>query len=93
MRKYIIPLFAVFVSLLFLGGMEADAASGKDTIENNVFIGEVDVSGMTEQEAVSAVNEYVSSLKDSVITLNAMNNNQLSVSVGDFNISWSNEEV
>lgn len=93
MRKYIIPLLTVFLLAFFLGSIKADAASNKDTIENGIFIGEVEVSGMTEQEAISAVSEYVSSLKDSVITLNAMNDNQLSVSAGDFMISWNNQEV
>lgn len=93
MRKYIIPLLGIFVALMFMGQMEADAASGKDTIENNVFIGEVDVSGMTGQEAVAAVSEYVSSQKDKTITLDAMNDNHLTVAVGDFNITWDNQEV
>lgn len=93
MRKYIIPLVAVFFSFLLAGSMETEAASNKNTIENGIFIGEVEVSGMTKEEAASAVSEYVSTLKDTVITLNAMNDNQLSVPAGDFMLTWKNEEV
>lgn len=93
MRKYIIPLFTVFLSFLFAGAMEAQAAANKDAIENGVFIGEVEVSGMTEEEAISAVSEYISSMENTTITLNAMNNNQLPVQAGDLKLSWKNQEV
>ena len=33
--------------------------TGKDQIHHNVYIGEVDVSGMSAKEAVSALNEKV----------------------------------
>lgn len=95
MRKYIIPLFTVFLFFLFAGAMdmETHAAANKDTIENGIFIGEVEVSGMTKEEALSAVSEYVSSLEGTAITLNAMNDNHLPVSAGDLKISWKNQEV
>ncbi|MCM1161278.1 MAG: VanW family protein [Roseburia sp.] len=95
MRKYIIPLFTVFLFFLFVGAMdmETHAAANKDTIENGIFIGEVEVSGMTKEEALLAVSEYISSLEGTTITLNAMNDNHLPVSAGDLKISWKNQEV
>lgn len=47
---------------------QADAVENA-TIENGVFIGGVDVSGMTADEATTAVNAYVETLKTKSITL------------------------
>lgn len=40
----------------------------KDTIVNGVYIGDIDVSDMTKEEAEAAVNEYVQELSGSSVT-------------------------
>jgi vancomycin resistance protein YoaR len=54
-----------------IGVTEAGTASGNkgDTIEEGVYIGNVNVGGMTEAQARSAVEEYVAGLMDVTFTL------------------------
>ena len=40
------------------------AAKEGDTIKNGIFVGEVDLSGMTAQEAAQAVEAYVETLRE-----------------------------
>ena len=63
MKKFISILPAVILAALVMTGMDAEAAGTFNTIENGVFIGDIDVSGMTTLEAEDAVNSYVDGLK------------------------------
>lgn len=91
MKKYFIALFA-FVLCFGLFSTDVKAAD-KDTIENGVYIGDIDVSGMSIIEAKQAVLDYVEAAGEKEITLNAMNNNQVDVSLGSLSIKWANEEI
>ena len=64
MKKFISILPAVILAALVMTGMDAEAAGTFNTIENGVFIGDIDVSGMTTLEAEDAVNSYVDGLKN-----------------------------
>lgn len=74
MKKFM--LLAVAAILLVAGAffftnensVKADAAKNA-VIEKGVYIGGIDVSGMTEKEAISAVKSYVASLEEEWITL------------------------
>ena len=91
MKKYFVALSAF---VLCLGIFTTDAnASRKETIEKGVYIGEVDVSDMTIIEAKQAVLDYVETQGEKEITLNAMNNNKISVPLSDLSITWINEDV
>ena len=79
MKKFISILPAVILAALVMTGMDAEAAGTFNTIENGVFIGDIDVSGMTTLEAEDAVNSYVDGLKEKEITLNALNGNTVTV--------------
>ena len=67
--------------------------NGEDYIHNGIFIGDIDVSGMTKEEASAAVQTYIDSLKEVPITLNAVGGNQVTVTAGDMGIAWENQEV
>ena len=58
MKKFISILPAVILAALVMTGMDAEAAGTFNTIENGVFIGDIDVSGMTTLEAEDTVNSY-----------------------------------
>ncbi|MBQ8528081.1 MAG: VanW family protein [Lachnospiraceae bacterium] len=92
MRKFITILSAALAVTLFLH-MDVQAADTINTIEKGVYIGDIDVSGMTALEAEAAVNSYVDSLKSKEITCNALNNNTVTVTAGDLGIKWQNKEV
>ena len=91
MKKYFVALSAF---ALCLGIFTTDAnAAGKETIEKGVYIGEVDVSDKTIIEAKQAVLDYVETQGEKEITLNAMNNNKITVPLSDLSITWINEDV
>jgi vancomycin resistance protein YoaR len=58
-----------------LMGTDEVSAAGSDEsrIEEGIYIGNVDVGGMTKTEAASAVEAYVDSLKESTFTLTGPN--------------------
>ena len=91
MKKYFVALSAV---VLGLGLCTADVdAARKDTMEKGVYIGDVDISDMTIIEAKQAVLDYVEEQGEIKVTLNAMNNNKISVPLSDLSITWINEDV
>lgn len=93
MRKYIMSLFAILVSICLFFPLDTEAAVNKDKIEQGIYIGEVGVSNMNQNEASAAINDYISKLEESVITLNAMNGNKVTVSPKDLGLSWKNNKV
>ncbi len=94
MKKFMTVLAAVLVMAVVLAVPTQVQASGTfNTIEKGVFIGDIDVSGMTTLEAEAAVNEYVDSLKQKEITWNALNNNTVTVTAGDLGMKWQNKNV
>jgi len=88
----------ILYSALFLGasflalGTKADAASS-DVIIDGVSIGGVDVSGMTYDEALSAVNNYTNTLSNANVTLNGENGESITVSAADLGLTFANTDI
>lgn len=89
----------IFTGLLLslLGGMlicgtTSYAKTTSDEIAMGVYVEEVNVSGMTKDEAKAAVNEYIAGKTEEKITL-AIGEEELNVSRADLGVTWSNEEV
>lgn len=80
---------AVVISVLSVTAQ----AKGDDIIKKGVFIGNVDVSGMTREEATEAVNNYISEAGNNVITVKSLGVASYEVSVSELNPTWANEEV
>ena len=94
MKKFRTVLCAVFAFVFLLAmNIDAEAAGTFSTIEKGVFIGDIDVSGMTTLEAEEAVSSYIDSLKEKEITWNALNDNTVVVTAADLGIKWKNKEV
>ncbi len=93
MKKYLgkagILTFACMLTLFI--GVPVQAA--EETIKAGIYIGDIDVGGMTEEEAVEAVNTYVDSLKPIEITLKAANAGEVQVTADELGIAWTNQEV
>ena len=68
------------------------AEDSDQTISQGVYIGDVDVSGMTQEEAKKAVEDDMSEAKAANITLK-VDDQETVVSAGDLGLSWANEEV
>ncbi len=60
MKKFMFLCLMALTLALVLPASIAEAAS--DTIHQGVFIGDVDVSGMTTAQATDAVNQYIGNL-------------------------------
>lgn len=98
MKKWVCAaagIAAVFVCIfVFQVGVRVQASEdGEDYIHNGIFIGDIDVSGMKREEASTAVQGYIDSLKEVPVTLNAVGGNQVTVTAGDLGIRWKNPEV
>lgn len=83
-------LAALFAACL-LGTTEAEAKENP-TILTGLFIGEVDVSGMTAEEANDAVHKFIQERLDDEITFH-MNGNTYATSVEPLGYTWANETV
>lgn len=95
MKKFIGIFFAAAILALFPFGTMAQvrAESADDTIEKGIYIGNVDVSGLTGEEAEIKVAEYISEIGQAEITLNAMNDNSYTVSANEIGLTWTNSDV
>lgn len=82
---------AVLSVVLLMADIPAEAQRG--TIFTGVTINDIDLSGMTVEEAEQAVEAYLQEMYDTTITLVAAQGQQVSVKIGDFAPEWSNREV
>ena len=87
-----IPLFTLTALCIgFAGGRAATKAETAEDhkIADGVYIGNVYVGGMTEEEAVDAISAYAQSVDDAVLTLNA-NGKSVEVSAQELGITFQN---
>ncbi len=69
------------------------AVSAKDSvIADGVYIGDIDVSGMTEEEAKEAVDEYVADIEQEEIEIEA-NGESVSVTLAELGLQWTNRDT
>ena len=78
--------------LIITGYFEVEAFARESTIPSGVTIGEIDLSGMTEQEAYTKVNEYIKSYTSPIVELN-VDGNKVNVTVEELGYYWKNTEV
>lgn len=63
------------------------------TIRDGVYIGDVNVSGMTYRQALSAVEAYVTELSTKTVSLESINENVVTFTTEDLGIKWINRDV
>lgn len=88
----VVTLVSAFV-IASLGQITA-SASENDTaayIAEGVYMGNIDLSGLTTDEAKEKVEAYVESLKAKNVTFGAPDEHYVSVMAGDLGLSWANE--
>lgn len=73
-------------------GLRVDA-QGAETIKSGIFAGDIDLSGMSTEEAAQAVEAYVEGLEDTEITLLAAADTEVVVTAGDLGVFWANPEL
>lgn len=92
--RYLILAAAVLTagaSVFPVKSVTAAEESG-EVISRGVYIGEVDVSGMTADEAKQAVEEDMDTVKSTSITLKVDDATAV-VNAGEFGLSWKNTDV
>ena len=87
-------VFCMVTGVLAAGILTAGsfAASAEEVISEGVFIGDLDVSGKTAEEAKSMVQQQVDQLGQSVVTLQ-MGDDQVSATMKDLGLTWDNPEI
>ena len=73
--------------------VQVHAEEAEPRIETGIYIGDVDVSGLTEDEAVQKVQDYIDEISQAEITLNAMNDNSHTVPAEEIGLTWTNADV
>ena len=71
----------------------AFASTDSGQIHKGVYAGNIDLSGKTKDEAISAVNTYINQLKDVEVELRAVEDGKFSVTAGDLGLYWENDNI
>ena len=79
-------------ALMLSFGMTAHAAE-KETIKTGIFAGDIELSGMSTDQATAALTAYIDGLRETEITLLAGGNNSVVVTAGELGIEWGNPEL
>ena len=87
MKKGLTGVLILLGVLLF--GMTVQAEEG-DTLKTGIFAGDIELSGMTSEEASAAVESYVEGLREVEITLLSAEGQELSATAGEMGVFWSN---
>ena len=96
MKKWfrILSTFALVLVLAgSFGGVPSQAREENDAILGGVYIGDVDLSGMSVDEATQAVNEFVEGLKSRNVTLGVAGDCYVAVTAGELGLKWENVDV
>lgn len=65
----------------------------EDKIESGIYVNDMDLSGMTVEEARQTVESYVSSFGDVQVTLHAFDEGTITVSASELGLKWGNEGI
>ena len=96
MKKWIwtLALVCTLGIAALAAGMHSKAqARPDDTILEGVYAGEISLSGMTREEARTAVQSYVDSLGSSSIVLHVMDGNTVSVTAAELGLGCGNPDL
>lgn len=93
MRKCKIIFMFAMISFVMIFGMFYTEAYAKDSsITSGITIGDIDVSGMTQEEAKQKVDEYITGFTSKIFTLN-MDDNKVDVNAGELGYHWENTGI
>ena len=89
-RKEILAAFVAMFMLSF--GITAHAEE-KGFIKTGIFAGDIELSGMSAEQAKAVLNAYIDGLRETEITLLAGGNHPVVVTADDLGITWGNPEL
>ena len=91
-KKILAGLVLSLTAGMLFAGTTSYAKNTSDEIAMGIYAGEVNLSGLTREEAKDAVEEYFLEKAEEKITL-TVNKETIEVSRGDLGIAWGNPEV
>jgi len=80
------------VCVMGLSVCHAEAAPS-ECIEEGVYLGDIDLSGLTVDEAEKKVNSYINELKQVPITLIAVDDQTVETTAGELGVEWNQGNV
>ncbi|MBQ7944495.1 MAG: VanW family protein [Lachnospiraceae bacterium] len=93
-KKWKLIIYLVLSIVIICGTDRAAYAKDKDdTILEGIYVESVDLAGMTASEATAAVEGFIEELKTKSVTLSAVENQQVVVTIGDLGVSWTNRGI
>ncbi len=92
MKKFFGAIGIAVLLMVLMPQMKAYASDGRQ-IAKGVFIGPVDVSGMSTTEAESAVTAYVDQVSGQTLTLRVGEGKERQLTGQDIGLYWSNTSV
>jgi len=90
MKKWSVVFSAVLAAAAFFV-MPVQAREEK--IETGIYAEDIDLSGMTKEEAKKAIEDYVSSFGGAQITLHAPEEGEIVATAADLGLKWGNPEI
>lgn len=101
MKKLVVRLTAaavIFFTIAALMSFKAEKAYGyvvndDGRIKDGIYAGAIDLSGMSGDEARSAVSKYIAGLSGMTVRLNTVDDNFVEVSAGSLGMTWKNPEI
>lgn len=84
---------ALMTALLVCGSSLSIRAEETPQMKTGIYIEDIDVSGMTAEEAQAAVEEYLAKMQTMPVILRAAQGNEIEVTAADFGMEWSNTDI
>lgn len=91
-NKWLASFLICLIAAMIFAGIPSHAKTADDKIAMGVFLDEVNVSGMTKEEAIIAVNDHVAAKGEETVTF-TIDGEPLEVSRGSLGVAWNNAEV
>ncbi len=92
-KQFNCAAFVLLAMLLIPAGKAYAAESDARKIANGVYIGSVNVSGMSVTDAETAVSQFVDEVSAEAITLSAGEGRETSFTGEDIGLYWSNTSI
>ena len=94
MKKFLRFTGIALVAALLIGGSTLSIrAEETPQMKTGIYIEDIDVSGMTAEEATAAVEDYLTKMQTMPVVLRAAQGNEIEVTAADFGMEWSNTDI
>ncbi len=90
MNKISVMVSTAFMAAVFFA-MPVQAKEGK--IVTGIYVEDIDLSGLTEDEAEKKIEDYVATFGDARITLHAPEEGEITASAAELGLKWGNHEI